>query len=37
MILEEFDKNKNATFDPCEVQNVIPGFPKIAVSCFSIK
>ncbi len=37
MILEEFDKNKNATFDPCEIQNVIPGFPKVAVSCFSSK
>lgn len=37
MILEEFDECKNSTFDPFEVQNVIPGFPKIGVSCFSKK
>ena len=35
MILEEFDKCKNATFDPEEVQNVIPNFPKLAVCCFN--
>lgn len=37
MVLEEFDECKTSTFDPCEVQNVIPGFPKIGVSCFSKK
>jgi len=37
MILNEFDETKNATFDPCEVVNVIPNFPKIGVSCFSRK
>ena len=37
MILEEFDETKNATFDPEEVINVIPDFPKIGVSCFSRK
>ena len=37
MILEEFDETKNSTFDPDEVSNVIPGFPKIAVTCFSSK
>ena len=37
MILCEFDKNKNATFDPDVVTNVIPDFPKVAVACFSKK
>ncbi len=37
MILEEFDETKNSTFDPEEVVNVIPDFPKIGVSCFSVK
>ena len=37
MLLEEFDETKNATFDPEEVVNVIPGFPKVGVSCFSVK
>ena len=35
MILCEFDKNKTATFDPDEVANVIPDFPKIAICCFN--
>ena len=35
MVLEEFDKCKNATFDPEEVQNVIENFPKLAVACFN--
>ncbi|MBR5662328.1 MAG: nucleoside phosphorylase [Bacilli bacterium] len=37
MILEDFDKCKTSTFDPEEVINVIPNFPKIGVSCFSSK
>lgn len=37
MILEEFDKCKTSTFDPYEVQSVVPNFPKIGVSCFSNK
>ena len=37
MILEEFDETINSTFDPYEVENVIPGFPKVGVSCFSKK
>ncbi len=37
MVLEEFDEAKNSTFDPDEYQNVIEGFPKIGVTCFSKK
>ena len=37
MILEEFDETINSTFDPCEVENVIDGFPKVGVTCFSKK
>lgn len=37
MILEEFDECKTSTFDPCEVENVIPDFPKIGITCFSKK
>ncbi len=37
MILEEFDETINSTFDPYEVENVIEGFPKLGVSCFSKK
>ena len=35
MILDEFDPCKTATFDPVEVKNIIPGFPTVAVTCFS--
>ncbi len=37
MVLEEFDECINSTFDPFEVENVIPNFPKIGVTCFSKK
>ncbi len=37
MVLEEFDETETATFDPFEVANIIEGFPKIGVSCFSKK
>lgn len=37
MILEEFDECKISTFDPYEVENVIPNFPKIGITCFSKK
>ena len=37
MILEEFDECINSTFDPFEVENVIPNFPKIGITCFSKK
>lgn len=37
MILEEFDETLTSTFDPYEVENVIEGFPKIGVTCFSKK
>ncbi len=37
MVLEEFDETVNATFDPCEVVNIIEGFPKIGITCFSRK
>lgn len=35
MILEEFDETINSTFDPYEVENVVEGFPKTGVTCFS--
>jgi uridine phosphorylase len=35
MILCDFDTNKNSTFDPEEVVDVIPNFPKIACACFN--
>lgn len=37
MILEEYDETINSTFDPYEVENVIEGFPKTGVTCFSKK
>lgn len=37
MILTEYDKNIRSTFNPDEVENVIPNFPKVGVSCFSQK
>lgn len=37
MILTEFDECKTSTFDPFEVENVVPNFPKIGISCFSEK
>lgn len=37
MILEEYDETTKSTFDPYEVENVIEGFPKIGVTCFSKK
>ena len=36
-VLEEFDECVNSTFDPFEVQNVVPDFPKIGITCFSKK
>lgn len=35
MILEEFDECKTSTFNPDDVKKVIPGFPKVGVTCFS--
>lgn len=37
MVLEEYDECKNSTFDPYEVENVVPNFPKFGVTCFSKK
>lgn len=37
MILEEFDECINSTFNPFEVENVIPNFPKVGITCFSKK
>ena len=37
MILEEFDEVRESTFDPYEVENVIEGFPKVGITCFSQK
>jgi len=37
MVLEEFDECKTSTFDPYEVENIIPNFPKIGITCFSKK
>lgn len=35
MILEEFDECMSSTVEPFEVVNVIPGFPKLGITCFS--
>ncbi len=35
MILTDFDECKTSTFDPNEVENVVPNFPKVGVTCFS--
>ena len=35
MILEEFDECTSSTVEPFEVVNVIPGFPKLGITCFS--
>lgn len=35
MLLEDFDECKTSTFDPDELENVIPNFPKIGITCFS--
>lgn len=37
MVLEEFDETITSTFDPYEVENVVEGFPKVGVTCFSKK
>ncbi|MEE0700191.1 MAG: nucleoside phosphorylase [Bacilli bacterium] len=37
MILQDFDECINSTFDPFEVENVIPNFPKVGITCFSKK
>ena len=36
MILEEFDECKTSTFDPYEVENVIPNFPKIGTAAVNL-
>ncbi len=35
MLLNDFDECKTSTFDPYEVENVIPNFPKIGITCFA--
>lgn len=35
MVLEDFDEVKTSTFDPKDTQEVIEGFPKIGITCFS--
>lgn len=37
MLLEEFDLELSSTFNPDEVEEKIPGIPKVAVTCFSQK
>lgn len=37
MILEDFDGCKTSIFNPNKVENVIPNFPKIGITCFSKK
>lgn len=37
MLLEDFDKNKNAVINPSHCIDKIEGFPKIGVACFSLK
>lgn len=35
MLLHEFDPSREAVFNPCIGHPPMPGFPKVAVSCFS--
>ena len=35
MLLEDFDENKESTFDPFEIERVVPNFPKIGITCFA--
>lgn len=37
MILADFDKDKSSTFEPSDIENIIPDFPKIGITCFSKK
>lgn len=37
MILEEFDESIKSTFDPFDVESVVPNFPKVGITCFSQK
>lgn len=37
MLLCDFDKNENSTFNPNDVEKRIDNFPKIGVTCFSRK
>lgn len=37
MILAQYDSCKDSTFNPNEIENKIPNFPKIGVTCFSRK
>lgn len=37
MILQQFDKNKNAILEPTQLEKKIDEFPKIGVTCFSKK
>ena len=37
MILEEFDECLTSTFNPSDVENIIPNFPKVGITCFSKK
>lgn len=37
MVLDDFDECKTSTFDPYEVENMVPNFPKIGITCFSKK
>ena len=37
MILEEFDECLTSTFNPSDVEDVIPNFPKVGITCFSKK
>lgn len=35
MLLHEFDPSQEAVFNPCIAHPPVPGFPRVAVSCFS--
>ena len=37
MILEEFDECLTSAFNPSDVQDIIPNFPKVGITCFSKK
>ena len=37
MILTDFDETLTSTFNPDEVESIVEGMPKIAITCFSYK
>ena len=37
ILLEEFDQNKKAVINPCDIHEKIEGMPEVAIACFSHK